>query len=87
MASLVAAPKKPKAKAVSIWASEPDREMFTRVSTRAGESFSRVVRTLVKNYDTTGVATGLPKLTPIGKKAKKTKPKKAAAKSKKALAS
>jgi hypothetical protein len=63
-------PKKKKAasKAVSIWANTKDRALFTRVAKRSGESFSKIVRVLVKRYDSTGTAKGLPTLAPLKKK-------------------
>jgi hypothetical protein len=60
---------KPKSAAISIWATPKDRELYKRVSKRSGESLSKLVRVLLKNYERTGVADGLPTLA-----AKKTKP-------------
>ncbi len=71
--------KKPASKAVSIWANTRDRALFKRISKRAEKPFSEVVRVLVKNYDSSGRAPGLPKLASL-KKAKKSKAKKSKAK-------
>jgi len=52
--------KKPKSAAISIWATPADRTLYRNVSKRSGESLSKLVRVLVKNYNRTGAADGLP---------------------------
>ncbi len=51
-----------KSAALSIWATVKDRDLYRSVSKRAGEPLSRVVRMLMRNYDRTGKADGLPDL-------------------------
>ncbi len=58
-------------KAVSIWASPADRAMYKRVSAAAGEPLSKVIRVLVKGYESG-------KLKPAGLLRIAEKPKKAA---------
>ncbi len=55
-------PAKPQSAAISIWATPKDRELYKSVSLRSGESLSKLVRMLVRNYDRTGKAEGLPRM-------------------------
>ncbi len=68
----VAEPKPAKSAAISIWATPKDREMYKDVAQRSGESLSKLVRVLIRNYNRTGKADGLPTMAKA-KKAKKTK--------------
>jgi len=67
---------KPKSAAISIWATPKDRDLYKSISKRSGESLSKLVRVLIKNYAAGVLAsTGLPVIA----KAKKASKKSAAA--------
>ena len=62
MPSKKTAAKPAKSAAISIWATPKDRELYKSVSQRSGESLSKLVRVLIKNYDRSGRAEGLPRM-------------------------